>query len=96
MVEYSAFLDRGAFFVAGDYDKCQIPSQEVIKLPKISGFDAYFECIITCKHEVVVINFNGWMPKSFSGSKTIISRVLDNESYQNLRKYAGNDLIKIH
>ena len=61
----------------------------------MNGFDAYFECIITCEHEVIVINFNGWVPKSISGSKNIIGRVLDNGSYQNLRKYAGNSLIII-
>ena len=87
LVEYSAIYNRGAAIVAGNYDTQKIPINNCVKVPKESGFDAYYEFIVTCEKEYIIINLNNYVPELMRNSNNIIVRKLDGEKYQDMRDH---------
>ena len=87
---------RGVAFVRGEYSTREIPSRDCVILPHLSGFDAYFEAILTCENGTIVINSSDGLLESPSPSKAIISRALNNSDYLELRETNASNLIKLH
>ena len=87
---------RGVAFVRGEYSTREIPSRDCVILPHLSGFDAYFEAILTCENGTIVINSSDGLLESPSPSKAIISRALNNSDYLELRETNARNLIKLH
>ena len=89
-------FSRGVAFVRGDCRTREIPSRDCVILPHLSGFDAYFEAILTCENGTIVINSPDGLLESPSPSKALISRVLNNSDYLELRETNARNLIKLH
>ena len=89
-------FSRGVAFVRGEYHTREIPSRDCVILPHLSGFDAYFEAILTCENGTIVINSTDGLLESPSPSKAIISRALNNSDYLELRETNARNLIKLH
>ena len=89
-------FNRGATLVVGNYRDNAMPSHDYIVLPKLHGFDAYFECIATCEEGVIIINYNGYIPNQLVISNRIIARKVDNGTYQKLRQDSNSTLIQAY
>jgi hypothetical protein len=90
------FFSRGVAFVRGDYRTEEVPSRDYLILPHLSGFDTYFEAILTCENGTIVVNSVGTVLEPPAPSTAIISRVLDNGSYLKLRESNGSNVVKLH
>ena len=74
-------FSRGVAFVRGEYRTREIPSRDCVILPHLSGFDAYFEAILTCENGTIVVNSSDGLLESPSPSKAIVFRALSNPDY---------------
>ena len=89
-------FSRGVAFVRGEYRTREIPRRDCVILPHLSGFDAYFEAILTCENGTIVVTSSDGLLESPNSSKAIISRALNNSDYLELRETNARNLIKLH
>ena len=89
------WFSRGVALVPGAYRTEEIPSRDCLILPKLSGFDAYFEAVLTCENGTIVITSPSVLESPIP-STAIVSRRVDNGNYADLRAASGRNLIELH
>ena len=89
------WFSRGVAFVPGAYRTEEIPSRDCVVLPKLSGFDANFEAVLTCENGTIVLTSPSVL-EAPSPSSAIISRSVESSNYADLRAASGRNLIKLY
>lgn len=95
VVDYRNSEGRALLFTR-DIQSDDIPADGFIAYPKFSGFDTSFQCILTCEHDSIIVNYyeGEFAPKSTAAG--IASRRLSSTEYQGLKTRTGDNELTFH
>ena len=86
--------ERGVIFAKGSNK--EKPDKEYVKMNQLSGFDAGFECVATCKSGVITLNYySGYFVPDLTSENIKLKRV-NTDTYIRLRDNSNGKLIKIY
>jgi hypothetical protein len=85
-----------AFLFTKDIQSDDIPTDGFIAYPDFSGFDAFFQCILTCEHDSIIVNYYEGEFAPRSTATGIVSRRLSSTEYQWLKTRMGDSELTFH
>ncbi len=93
-IVYWELGERGIIFAEGVHQKK--PDHNYMKTNQMSGFDAMFDCIVTCTNGVVTLNYyEGYFVPEFT-SESIRLRRVDNDTYDSLMNSLDGERIRLY
>ena len=93
-VVYWKLGERGIIFTKGNYQ--EKPEKNYVKNNQMSGFDAFFDCIATCRDGIITLNYyEGYFVPDFTADNIRLRRVND-DIYDSLMEKSGGTHIRLY
>ncbi|OON70060.1 hypothetical protein [Hymenobacter sp. CRA2] len=86
--------DRGLYLIAGRYAATEPPTQDYVYMGDLSGFDASFQCVVTCENGRLIVNHYEASLKPRPDSGRLTSRRLYSEDWSKLRASGQGTLLE--